>query len=397
MKKNSKYIIVLLIVIALNESIFYLDKTGVSTDINIMLIVIITLYFIKPILNIKYRTLNLIFIFLLLNLITMILTVGKYGQPIHLALLRYRYNLIYLSYIPIYFLINKCGTKTVKKVFVYLGTTLAILYIIQILIYPKVIIFNMNYIFRGDNLRFYTGSYLIVLSLFMTIEFLLIEFNKKKFIALVIQITYILFVVQTRSITIGLIITAIIYSLINLKYVKPKQIVAISICLILLYPVFSPYIKDVIESSVITINEKESSSYTARSEGSTYMMNKLKESQLFGLGLYHNDYEEGKSVTGVDNKYYADDVGIIGYIFQFGYLGLIIYIVLTINMIKLVLKIDDRSKRCYYTFYIIYSIVLLPFNCIMNITNCILYTMITLSMIEIDANLKIKKYNKLNK
>lgn len=390
-KQINVYGIFMIFIIFLNEKFFYqadiYDTKWMDLLIGIFFISSICLF--KYIIKTKYKFLGIINYFLILNIITMIITVSKYGQPFQLAILRYRYNLLYLLYLPLYIVIRKIGTEKVKKIIYRLGTILSLLYCIQAIIYPRIIIFNMNYMERSGTTRFFYGSYFVLISIFITLEILFAKFEKKAFISLLIQISFILFVCQTRSMIIALIATVIIYIFTNLRFIKLKKLIQIIVSLIIISPFFSSQIKTIMNSTLETIQDKSSSSYVSRELGMQYMMTKLEESPVFGLGLYNSRYDSAAFITGAENKYYADDIGIIGFLFQYGYTGVALYIILTINIILRIVKIQDKNKKLYYSMFIIYNSTILPFNCILNISNCIIYLIITLCMMEIDCNNEI--------
>lgn len=387
-KKESIYLLVIFFIIFLNEKCFYLLDLNSSLWIYLLLIISIILIIlnIKLILKNRYRFILFIFTFLVLNFIEICMTTLKFGQPFSLALARYKYVFIFILYIPISVILKKFKIEKLKIMIINLGTLLSILYIIQAMIYPKFILFNMYYMERANRIRFYTGSYFIIISILLNFSFLLHNFKKKYFFYLIIQIIMLIFVSQTRSSIAILFITFILTLLMYIKNFNWKKISKILIVIGLIIMVIMPYISALVNSINDSLFNKNSDngSISIRIDAQKYMIDKIKENPLLGVGMYDNSYEEAGSITGSEYKYYVADVGIIGFIFQYGILGFLIFLYLWVKMIILTYKIYKQKKEnsLYYIMFLLYNTMILPFNCILNIDNCVIYLIITLCMME---------------
>lgn len=398
-KKENIYLIIIFLFIFFNEKCFYLLNLNSSLWIYFLISITIILLVlnIKLIIKHRYRFILFIFTFLILNFIEISMTSLKFGQPFSMALSRYKYLLIFVAYIPISVILNKINIEKLKIMIINLGTVLSILYIIQAIIYPKLIIFNMYYMERADRIRFYTGSYLIIISILITFSYLLCNFKRKYFIYLVIQIFMLIFVSQTRSSIVILFITLILGLLINIKDFNFKKFLKVFIMISFVIILLMPYISKLTDSIKDSLfNEySDNGSISIRIDAQKYMINKIKENPLLGVGMYDNTYQEAGNITGSVYKYYVADVGIIGFVFQYGILGLLVFVYLWIKMINSTYKIYKRKKESslYYIMFLLYNTIILPFNCILNIDNCILYLIITLCMMEKDLKTKVGNLN----
>lgn len=389
-KKESIYLLIIFFIIFFNEKCFYLLDLNSSLWIYLLVIISIILIIlnINLIFKNRYRFILFIFTFLVLNFIEICMTTLKFGQPFSMALGRYKYLFIFIAYIPISVILKKIKIEKLKIMIINLGTLLSILYIIQAMIYPKLIIFNMYYMERADRIRFYTGSYFIIISILLNFSFLLHNFKKKYFVYLIIQIFMLIFVSQTRSSIAILFITFIGTLLIYIRNFNWKKVSKILMIVVLIIIIIMPYISSLVSSINDSLFNKysDNGSISIRIDAQKYMIDKIKENPLLGVGMYDNAYQEAGSITGSAYKYYVADVGIVGFVFQYGILGLLIFMYLWIKMIILTYKIYKRKKEnsLYYIMFLLYNTIILPFNCILNIDNCIIYLIITLCMMEKD-------------
>jgi len=387
MKKSTLYSVLLFLIIFINERFFYMSDRNSSKWIyliGLLSIIGIILNF-KLVLKNDYKFIFLISGYIFLNLISIIITIYKYNQPFELALSRYGYIVLFISYLYINIIIKKMGNEKVKLLLYKIGSFLSLIYIIQYILYPKIIILNMNYMYREGSLRFFYGSYFIVITTYITIELLINKFSKLKFLSLILQISYLLFIVQTRSITIAIIVSLLLGFTNIKKYLNKRNLLGMMLAILIFIPIFVPYISNSINSVKDTIVNKTSSSYYSRLGAINFVIENINEDLVFGKGLYNNNYDMAGSITGSDYKYYMDDIGVIGYIYQYGLIGGIIALVMLYKMIKLTHRIKKEKNKIFYRLFIIYTIAILAFNIPLNISNCIVYLLLIMSMLEKDV------------
>lgn len=227
--------------------------------------------------------------------------------------------------------------------------------------------------------RFFTGVYLIVIGCFITYSKIIRNCKKKYILFFIIQISEIIFVAQTRSITVGVIISLIIVTFIQIIKNRKNRMKFLGIIL-LISIIFLPYTISIINKLK---SNNEDVGLIVRKNAINYMIEKSKESQFLGLGLYENSFEDFGYITGANKGYFYEDVGIFGFVFQYGFVGLIILGYIIIKIIVLTRRLGkNRISNTYYIQYCVYTIVILPFNCILNVDNQILYFLLTISLLE---------------
>lgn len=392
-KKSTFILSLVMLIIFLNEKMFYLlnNNSSIHVIALILITVLLLLVYIKPFYNNKFFFRGIILIFILINLVSLINTVFQFNQPLILAILRYKYIIVLMLYFPMYIMIVQVGLEKFKKLLVVLSAILSFFYIVQSFLYPSVIILNVNYADRFGVTRFYDGAFFITVGFFLTISYIY-KGNLKYYIPLLLQLSYLVFVAQTRSaiIPIILIIIIIIISKVSIRNVSRNlKLIAIFVFGML---ALSPYISDVFESINNDLNRTEGSAYI-RVMAQEYMVQKIEENPFLGVGLYHNDFQEGKVIDGSIYSFYAEDVGIIGFIFQYGLMGLIVLIWMLFRFLKisyLLFKINRADSVLYFSMSLYLSFQL-PFVTPLNIDNYLLYIIILMGLIQAQYNISSNK------
>ena len=254
-------VVCLLIIIYFNERMFY--TLEISNSINAIVLlgitVILFLFYIKSFITKRFLFRGVILSYVVLNIISLTLTNVQFNQPIILALLRYKYVFVVLLYFPLCIMIEKAGVEKIKRVLITTTSILSIVYIIQAMLYPDIIFLNLNYADRFGFTRFYDGAFFIVVGLFITISTLYdheIKRGKLKYyFAFICQFSYLIFVAQTRSsiVPIVLIITFVLISKLSvnniLSYFRVVALVVIGILML------APYFVNIFDSVKLILGD----------------------------------------------------------------------------------------------------------------------------------------------
>ncbi|MGX7630974.1 O-antigen ligase family protein [Bacillus thuringiensis] len=393
-KKSTLMVVCLLIIIYFNERMFY--TLEISNSINAIVLlgitVILFLFYIKSFITERFLFRGVILSYVVLNIISLTLTNVQFNQPIILALLRYKYVFVVLLYFPLCIMIEKAGVGKIKKVLITTTSILSIVYITQAMLYPDIVFLNLNYADRFGFTRFYDGAFFIVVGLFITISTLYnheIKRGKLKYyFAFICQFSYLIFVAQTRSsiVPIVLIIMFVLISKLSvnniLSYFRIAALVVIGTLML------APYFVNIFDSVKTDIGRSEGSAYI-RVQAKEYMEEKILEYPIMGVGLYNAEYQEGKNINGSVNKYYAEDVGIIGFVFQYGFLGLLVYLGMMTRFFSLTYRISkyDKRKSILYLIFSGYLCTQIPFSIVMNVDNQLIYVVIFMALIQSDYNI----------
>lgn len=326
-----------------------------------------------------------IFFYSLMIILSLFNTMLIWKQPVKITLIVHSCVLIPLFYYPLYSIIRYISIDTVKVIFILSGVFVSLIAICQKMLYPQ-IQFLLNIGIRDGKFRLIAGSTLVVSAFIIAFSDLISNRKyKKTLVAICIILLYnICFIIQSRSTVFPvLIISAVlIWVKINTKFVSDIFLNIVKLILLIIVGYLAiKYIQNIVSDS---INMKEASSIQRIGEINFYY-NQFKKNPVLGYGLFRDDFTEGRKLTGYDLKYYVDDVGIVGYIFQFGLIGIFFMGYLTIQII---IGINNGSKKNKMLLYgiLIYAILKLPFNCYLNISSAMVYVSIYLAVLEVSCN-----------
>ena len=121
--------------------------------------------------------------------------------------------------------------------------------------------------------------------------------------------------------------------------------------------------------------EANESSSVKRMYAYEYYWGLFKEYLIAGIGITEGTLN-ALSVSGVYDKLYKDDIGIIGFLAEFGLLGLL-------GLVYFINSVSRKLKQHPYLPHVIFSLqllILLPFNCPLNIDTGIFYFALFLAM-----------------
>lgn len=386
-KYNFYQILMVSLIIILNNKYMYLISLKNRMYINIIIFVIFILFITIFNKNYKYKFIHEIFIFYLIVIYTSLLSKTLLNQSFRQILDANREMIYYVLYFPLCIIMNKEDNKNmIKKIIKILGLLFTIMIIIQYFLYPNIkFMSGVGFAYRLDGYRFFGGFPLVITSFFLFVEeFFCSKKLKAKFtviIILMIQYYYIIFITKTRNIFVAVSIAFIVLLIIQKKYRGYKKLLIMIITGLIVTVFFKDYLIQLIE---LSLNDTTGTGQD-RIEYINYVLDNISKSFYLGYGLTSPQFEK---VT----YHIHDDIGIFGFLFEFGIFGIIILISIIFKFILMTLKIYriNPNKSYYFIIYIVYTIIIMPFNCVLNVGELIIFFIISLTLLE-------NEYKKLDK
>lgn len=376
------YIFFLIIIIFFNEREFYLFKLSNTQDYNITIILVLVLFLISikkigltKTFDLKY----MIIIMWIMVFMTMVISNLAFNQSITYIIEANRYMLNYILYFSVKsYVQNYKNYNLTIKVLLMAGSCFALLATIQYFTYPNIIILKgISFAYRFNKIRFFYGFTVVIPSFFILVSYIFKKSSISKklltFSVLLLQFFYLANITKTRNVMIAVVITAFVIFLIQKKYRYIYKIIFLVFAVALMLVLFKDIINDLWE---ITVSDTTG---TGESRVNTvdFILKTIKLSPILGLGMYSPKFSLIPSQIHVD-------VGILGFAFEFGIMGLIWAIVMFIMIIKKMIYIYKKSPEDSYFFigYFVYSIAILVFNCLFNFRELIVYFSIIYALLE---------------
>lgn len=389
-------LIILYLIILLNERLLYLIPNDGSRTMDAAIILIIVLIFSTKFRGLQLRrdNLSIPIIILLLDFIIGIIISRINGQQFSSSLMYNRCFIYYILYFPLsYIMKNEKNREKIKCFCIRIGALFSILALIQYFLYPKIIILKaMTFNYRLHNLRYFSGFTCVIISMFFILdEIFQCNYRKKRILWIFIyglEFWYIILVTQTKSLTIAILISTGAVILLQKQYKGIYKITFIIVCLIMMYIFFGEDISSVWYDAINDV----SGTGELRKIYWNFVADNIWKSPVFGWGVV------GPNYPGVYYNIHID-IGMIGFIFEFGIVGLIWSIFVLGRMLNMIYKIYKiNSQKSYkYVSYVSYGIILIPFNCLFNIREYIISFLIINIFLEYDYKeciLKVKNINK---
>lgn len=396
LRTNKKYIYILTILILLNESLFYLTPKNLSSIVAIISLILFIFRF-NVIIKKRYLFKNSILVLVLISFISQLGSFFRFNQPIILGIFGMHFIFIYLYYFFfVDFLENKIKFKNIDiliKVFISIGTIMSILYILQMIIYPKFIIFNMSYSYRNGSVRFFTGYIFVMFSIVLTYSKLLEKLNIRMLICILIQLASLISVSKTRNFIIAIIIVFVIG--LCIKNRNNKLIFSLMVGLLAI--IGALFIKDNILFKMIDGMyfefKTQSNTIGARIYEFKYYIELLKQSPLTGIGFLDSRFELTPIITGYyPYFYFVEDLGLIGCIIKTGLIGAIWMIVFLWKMFKVGKKnIYLKSPNLYLMILTLVLIIGAFASGLIFDKTSIMYICLFLAISEVSLKYKLNK------
>ncbi|APZ46548.1 hypothetical protein BW723_09720 [Polaribacter reichenbachii] len=370
-KTNS---IIILVFFVLMENIFYLidkDTFQILPGISYLdTYLIFFLYFcfrsIKAInKNIKYRFGWLVFGLLIFIIISAIKANLNSGQSILLGIGSQRdYFFILLSYYPINTLFkrNKINIKTLKKGFLFIGVLAGLIYFFQQVVYEQIIFVFVHSNYRYGSIRLYFDSALILISLFIALDYLFKKWKMKYLVVIIIGFLYELFVSKGRLELLAVITTIFIaYNLRSLSF-NTRIFGAFFISILMYFFINSIYFDAFFDNGGSVVNNTTE----IRNKGrSLYLLGLLSSitNFIFGWGYPHISNAKAMQASGADKNMFLVDNGLFGFFFVYGALGLSLILSVYYKLLKFSIKIRKKVNDQFHLYLVIF-IIFLSYNII---------------------------------
>lgn len=339
---------------------------------------------------------NCIYFFLFYVIIEMIISLFVYKQSLFHVIIQSYYYFTFLSYfIYIKLIKNEKDILITKKIIIYVATILISIFIIQTILHKSGLYFiNIQIIERNNRLRITLFAILINIAFLISYGEVLkngIKTSKLFIFNFIIALYFIIFIQQTRSIILIIAICIFIGFLVKfLRYIKKgtkELLFLIIICFSFLGTItIFPY------TSMYESLEKDYG-VVAREQAIDFYIAQIKEKPLFGMGIIKpiKGDQSYSLVHGPLGIYYKDDVGIIGFVNNFGIIGLGWYIFIMYKSYKLLrrLYINKLLNQNIELLLVYIYIVCSTGNIIIMDPQRILFFPLLLSLLEVQVNNEI--------
>ncbi|WP_416420259.1 O-antigen ligase family protein [Priestia aryabhattai] len=381
--RSTIYFTLLFLVIVFVENLFYIKEINNGRYLDISILITVVLFLTTSIIpsGKKHSISIYIYFFLILTLIGLLIAVNR-GNDLLEIVGNYRYFLLFILYFPTKKILqDKSKRELFSLLFTLLGVGYAGLNLIQYFLYPKVIFLQgINYAFRGDSVRFYSGFYITVTVIFFLIYYFFNAKNKLLkilcTIALFCNMMYLMEVTLIRNATFSVLFAIFIIILLQKEYKYIWKLTLVLAAASIFFFVFGANLNTLLQSAL----EDSTGTGAFRVTLYKYVFSNLIYSPIFGYGFI--------SPYSINVPYNIHvDTGFVGFIYEFGLMGLIWAIILLLKFIKLTIKLyKNNNKKSYlYISYILYTIVIALFNCPFNTKELIVYFVIIYSLLENDV------------
>lgn len=356
--KSIKEINIIILCIIVNENLLRLIPGNILSLVSLMGVIVIIFNF-KNIVERKYIFKKYI---IAINIICFLSSIGSYymfGQPLNQGI--YGMNFIFIYFIYFFFTdllrnTTESDLYNIKEKIVMFATILSVLYIFQAILYPKLILFNMDYAERGARVRFFNGYVFIMFSIVIAYSMILTKFNKKVFINFLVQIISLVVVSQTRNFILGIAIVLLAGLFISNKL---NRIIILYLVLFILtiYLVFFSSSENEINKIISsTINETITRTGTIGTRFNEFIFywELLKKNIFTGIGILYSRFELTPIITGYYPYYYfIGDLGLIGVIIQTGIIGMIWMVMFFYKIFSFSKKIKNKENSYLLKFTLI--------------------------------------------
>jgi hypothetical protein len=243
-----------------------------------------------------------------------------------------------------YFLLHKIkpSLEALTNMFVILGLIYCLIYFVQFLIYPKLILTCGMFKDRGTLRIFMPGIDYMVSAYYIILSRYIIK-NKAKLLLLLIPILVVLFLMGTRQ-ALGIVLLMTILMILFSKRVKSKFLIFLLIALCML-PIFYIFQNIILNMLNVSVQQSANAQEYVRVRAAQYYLYSFNHNSLWILtgngnpaphSYYGNAIERITKTTG----YYLSDVGLIGDFFKYGILYALVQLFILYRLAKT--KLHDQ-------------------------------------------------------
>lgn len=294
-----------------------------------------------------------------------------------------------LLYKPLCCLVSKQSLKAFESTIIFSGIIVCTILLLQG-------IFNINILTIGvgsrEGFRSILGDNLIRFSSLLTLDRFFFTKNREKMlygILTALMIYAIIYIGQSRSAIFAYLVSASLYiyfhkyhysfKIFFRKGFYPLFLLAGGLIIsILLYE----YIIDIVNASIAL----EESSSIKRQLSYQYYWGLFMDNFIFGIGLIENVLNKA-SYDGVINMLFKNDIGIVGFLAEFGIMGFIAFIILLIQILQTLSLI----KNLKYSIICMQFFMLILFNFPLNVCDILIYFIFFLVCVSVYMNNEITK------
>lgn len=373
---------VTLLILFLNENGFYITYFKNRSLFRPLIFALIVLMLLKERIVIRGKmkeVLRYIIFCILAATVSMIYTVVSGSQSFSDAFLKYLPY--YCSTMGmLYFNSYEKKVDQLKYLVMLLAVVFSLVYILQMVLYPRILFVDaLSY---RNGIRIIVAGPFFSLASIIALDYFAATKIKKYLVFFVILLYNIIRINQSRSMLLAEILAVAIYIFITYIENKKKNIsnifrITIAIVIMLIAAIWIVSYARTLFVSSYAIGE---SSTVKRLEAYSYYYSLFKEHSILGIGMIRNQFYNGWATYGVMQKLYVDDIGIVGFIAQWGCLGICMLYV----WLRAYTKICDKVNRPFNWSILALLGALLPFNTFFNMDWGIIYTVIILLIISSD-------------
>ena len=361
MVKYQKYFNILFVLILLiNDSFFYiLFETNTTILVSLISIVLFVLLFLKHKIPFDADFSWMIVLLILMMLASVLYSCFIYEQSIFSGLGNINRYFIYLLYFVFMTIYNKNGRIKLLELFSNLAVIIAIVFLIQRLLYPNIVFFK-NFVIRNGQIRLMVNTSVFFYAVALFVTKILVYHKSRDVLKLLVIILAIIFCVQSRGelmfYFIASISTILFYTFVySKKNIKHYLVIFMPIIIIIAIMAFFNIFDNILSSLIYELNNGGSA--ITRVNEIIYYYNLLKENFVFGLGNLTGDLAD--KIYGTTQYYfYTEDIGILVIIVKNGLIGfiwLLLYFVLLFIKLK-----KNRYDKISFTLLIFYLSYVLP-------------------------------------
>lgn len=375
-KIRKDYTAVLLIFLFLMENCFYLintSKINISgkfaySDIWLVLLTVVLGYAFF-----KYRktktTYQYAYIILALCLLTFTSAIQQNritGQPLMLGFRPQRvYFMLLLSYFPIRKLIErkKLGVERLISGIYKLGIVSALLYILQVLIYPNARFIYATISNSNGGTRIYIDSTVIHVAGMIALYQYCKKYRVRYLLSYIDCISYVAFVSRGRLELLAFLASSLIGVIITKKITKKRFAIVLAGIVggfIFLNTSYADMLFNAIKVAQ-TATTAQGNTMAIRYEGRALYMSQMRlswQSMLFGCGYPNQLYSAAAARAGLNRNIGLNDNGIFGFAYIYGLIGIVAIVVLFIKLGRNAWTYYKESNNNIFIMYVIMQIFL---------------------------------------
>lgn len=351
------------------ENIFYIfDRSSLVFIYDLkqlvgVLLFVLFLVYLPKIIQSRFLLFRSVMVYMVYQIVAVFIAYFSIGQPLIKGVYTLMLPSLILGYFFFCFLIeDNRRYERFKTLLIYTSIAAGIIYILQALLYPRYIFLFSDFRFRYANIRFTEFSVFMLFTAFITLNELLVRPGREMgirrlsySIALLLQLGTFVFISQSRFLTITTLLLIVIALTALQKRFRRRLIIALMVwstlglgSLLILLNILgnTPRLDFLFE----TIEEiiKVSGNLNIRFNAAQYFVENLSGRWMIGWGALNIDFPKALIVSGRSFWHYFVDVGIVGYIYQYGIIGTLVTFLLLGHSLAISWKIYRKNQDIFF-------------------------------------------------